>query len=291
MYRSCVQPLALLSALFLASPTQGQGIQPQSGPHATSKTQAAEDGLQITLVGTDYPEYREERGTLRIPDFDPAQRESVDPQFLRLSLVDVQKADFLTEVVSLYQTLTTDADLPFNLNFIVYGKNNAICFDPEIPYCSSFSELNRWLRRGTNRIANLDEARSLARFVVELGMSTVYHPKDALYLRLKMNMSPEYSLFLRSINDIYLPWMSSHRTEEKEEERKTLLAKYQDRIRPATMVRDGEDFIFHGFTYKIVRGDGDLREWKVVVARRGNVEVDMTPLEKGVGELFWSFAP
>ncbi len=246
---------------------------------------------RLTLVGSDYPEYRTEVGTLTLPGVAPEVLERTDPQYLRLSLVDVEQVPHLPERLSVYQTVTTGVVMPVSVNLVVDAAGNATCFNPEIPYCSDFSRINPWLKEARRAIPDRTAAGDLARFLVELGISTVHHPNDFLFFRIKQKFGVEHFNFMTSIEQIYLPDHAPYRSEPEREEYERLTKKYGDRIKPMTLAEVDEGWLLHGFTYKMLKAAGDIREWKVLVRRDGTVDVKVDTLETGVGEVSWSWAP
>lgn len=262
----------------------------------SGSAQAAKKGektspAKIDLVGMDYPDYVEIIGALSLPDIAPEVLTATEAQYLRLSLVDVEDVPYLATGYVIYQTLTTEAVIPVNINFIVDKDENAWCFNPEIPYCTDFSQLNTWLRKAHVKVSNKKEAGSLARYVIALGMSTVHHPQDFLFLRLSGKFGVEHFEFLKNIEDIYVPGKANFRSEAEQSEYDSIIRSYEKRINRPTTEPHGKGWRLHGFTYKIMRGSGDLREWNIDVHPNGTVKVKMTALETGIGEISWSWAP
>lgn len=248
------------------------------------------DDAVITLVGLDFPDYEEVVGQVRLPGIDPAVLEETDPQYLRLSLADKQAVPFLPDGMLVYQTVSTGTILPVHVNIVVDAKGQGYCFNPEIPYCTDFDKLNEWFRRSSIRIENKEEAGNLARFVVELGMSTVHHPKNFLFFRLTQDFPLQHWSYLKDIEFIYEKNYARYRSEEEAEEYERITSKYRDRINRVTIEEIEGGYRLHGFTYKMMSAAGDLREWTVVVRPRGLVEVEMETLETGIGEVSWSWA-
>ena len=246
----------------------------------------------ITLVGTDYPDYEEVIGNLRLLGVsDPAVLADTDRQFLRLSLADVARVPFLPEGLTVYQTITTGVTLPVNLNFIVDDQHRAACFNPSVPYCTDFSLLNKWLKQAKLKTDDRKTAGSLARFVVGLGFSSVHHPRDFLYFRLSQKFGIQHQQYIRNIEDIYYETQASHRSEARREEYSAITSRYRDVVRPMRLEAVDDGFRLHAFTYKIMQAAGDLIEWDIVVHADGQVDVGVETLERNIGELFWSWAP
>ena len=245
---------------------------------------------RIDLVGIDYPDYVETIGALSLPGVAADVLTATDPQYLRLSLVDVEDVPYLAPGFVIYQTLSTGTEIPVNLNFIVDEDENAWCFNPEIPYCSDFLQLNNWLRKARIKVSSKKEAGSLARYVIALGMSTAHHPRDFLFLRLSGKFGVEQFEFLKSIEDIYEEGLASFRSEAEQEEYVSITRSYGERVNPPATEQRGKAWHFHGFTYKMMKDGGDLREWDIDVHPNGMVDVKMTTLETSIGEVTWSWA-
>jgi len=250
----------------------------------------AQDSAVITLVGLDFPDYEEVVGQIRLPGIDPDVLEETDPQYLRLSLADRQKVSYLPAEMTVYQTVSTGTILPVNVNLVVDEEGQGYCFNPEIPYCTDFNMLNDWFRRTLVRIENKEDAGTLARFVVELGMSTVHHPENFLFFRLTQDFPLAHWNYLKDIETIYEKGHARYRSEAEAEEYERITELYRDRVGPATVEKVEGGYRLHGFTYKMMSGAGDLREWTVFVGPKGKVEVDMETLETGIGEVAWSWA-
>lgn len=245
---------------------------------------------RIDLVGRDYPEYVETIGALSLPSVSAEHLATTDPQYLRLSLVDVEEVPYLSSGFVIYQTVSTGTEIPVNVNFIVDEDENAWCFNPEIPYCSDFPQINKWLRKAGHKVSTRQEAGSLARYVLALGMSTAHHPRDFLFLRISGKFGVEHHEFLKNIEDIYEESRAKFRSEREQEEVASILRSYGERVKPPTTVKHGKGWHFHAFTYKMMKDGGDLREWDIELHPDGTVEVKMTPLEQGIGEVTWSWA-
>jgi hypothetical protein len=274
---------AALAALLLALPAAAQESGPEAGPEPADAV--------ITLVGLDYPDYEEVVGQVRLPGVTPDLIEETDPQYLRLSLADTEQVSFLPERLTVYQTVSTGVDMPVSVNLVVDPEKNAYCFNPDIPYCTGFERLNGWFKQAGLKITDQEEGATLARFVVELGMSIVHHPDDFMFFRLRQKFGVEYWLFLRDIEQIYEKHHSPYRSEDEREEYERITTRYRDRVRPATVEEVEDGYRLHGFTYKMMKAAGDLREWDVTVHRDGTVDVQMETLERGIGEVSWSWAP
>ena len=286
--RAIQLPVAILSGLLLAG-QDGIGEKLASGNPEPS---ASAPLPRVTLVGTDFPDYQEVVGHLYLLGVsEPGALARTDEQFLRLSLVDVEQVSFLPDGLTVYQTLSTGAEMPLNLNFVVDGQRHAACFNPEVPYCTDFSLLNGWLSEAGLKVEDQKTAADLARFIVGLGISTVHHPRDFLFLRLSQSFGVEHYHYMKGIDEIYYEYQAPHRTEAKRKEHETITARYRDVVQPARFEETEQGFRMHAFTYKIMRAAGDLREWDILVHRNGQVDVSIKTLETGVGELFWSWAP
>jgi hypothetical protein len=61
-------------------------------------------------------------------------------------------------------------------------------------------------------------------------------------------------------------------------------------VSKVTLVEDEDGWLLHGFTYKMMRASGQLREWNVRVRRDGTIHVEMEILEDGIGEVSFSWA-
>jgi hypothetical protein len=140
-------------------------------------------------------------------------------------------------------------------------------------------------------VHNATEAGSLARYVMALGMSTAHHPRDFLFLRLSGKFGVEQHEFLKDIENIYEKGKAKFRTEAEQAEYDSITRTYGKRVKPPAVEQRGKDWHLHAFTYKRMRGAGDLREWDIDVHPDGTVDVKMTTLETGIGEVSWSWAP
>jgi hypothetical protein len=270
----CILLAALSAAGLMAADTAGD----------------ADPVARVILTGMDYPEYAEDIGALRLRDSTAEIVAESDPQYQRLSLVDVESVPYLSSGWEIYQTVSTGADMPVSVHFIVDAQENAWCFNPEIPYCSDFKLLDRWLKRGHFVPENIMQAASLARFVIEMGISTVHHPRDFLFLRLQQDFGVEHFHFIKTIDELYMPEKTLYRSEAEREEYETITARYKDRVTRTTTTEEEDGWRLHGFTYKTMRASGQLREWDVLVRRDGTVDVKMEILEDGIGELTFSWA-
>jgi hypothetical protein len=192
--------------------------------------------------------------------------------------------------MTIFQTVSTGTILPVNVNLVVDRAGQAYCFNPEIPYCTDFEKLNDWFRGAAIRIESKEDAGALARFVVELGMSTVHHPENFVFFRLTQDFPVQYWQFLKDIEMIYEKAHERYRSEAEAEEYERITGLYRDRIGPATFEEVEGGYLLHGFTYKMMSAAGDLREWSVLVRSDGTVKVDMKVLETGIGEVSWSWA-
>ena len=283
------QLVAGLIVLALAGKAPGAGEQ---SPTGTGDRKVSATRASITLVGTDYPDYQEVVGHLRLLGVsDPDVLAETDAQYLRLSLADVEHVPFLPEGLTVYQTITTGVTLPVNLNFVVDEKRRAACFNPEVPYCADFDLLNKWLKGAGLKISDKQQAGELARFVVDLALSTVHHPQTFLYFRLSGSFGVQHWTYIKDIEDIYYEHQAPHRTEERRKEYAAITSRYRDVVRPLQIEETANGFRMHGFTYKTMRAAGDLREWDIIVHRDGQVDVDLQLLETGIGELYWFWAP
>lgn len=244
----------------------------------------------MTLVGMDYPDYVETIGALTLPGQPESVLEETDPQYLRVSLVDVEEVPYLPKGFEIYQTVSTGVEMPVSLHFVVDQDENAWCFNPQIAYCSDFDLLNTWFRKAKFPLTTQEEAGSLARFIIEIGISTVHHPDDFIFLRLAQDFGVQFFQFLRNIEDIYIKNYDAHRSESEREEYKIMTERYRDRIKRETVVPVGKNWQLHGFTYKMMRASGELREWTIEVRPNRKVTVDMKVLEEGIGEVTWSWA-
>ena len=202
----------------------------------------------------------------------------------------VETVKYLPAGWEVYQTISTGVSMPVSLHFIVDRNENAWCFNPEVPYCSEFKALDRWIGRAGSPPEDLAQASSLARFVVELGISTVHHPRDFLFLRLQQDFGVEHFQYLKKIEDIYDPSKARYRSEEEQKEYETMISRYKDRISWVTIKEEDDGWRLHGFTYKMMRAAGQLREWDVLVHRDGTVDVKMEILEDGIGDVSFSWA-
>ncbi|MFQ5720250.1 MAG: hypothetical protein ACE5IK_11945 [Acidobacteriota bacterium] len=283
--RAVLLSLALTAALALAPATaQTAGQQATSPPAGPAPA--------VVLVGTDYPQYKEVVGHLSLlGGHDAKVMSDVAPEYRRLSLADIETTPFLPEGFSIDQTVSTGVDLPVNLNFVVDDEGRGACFNPEVPYCTGFELLNRWLESAGLTIDSEAKAGKLARFVVGLGLSTVHHPRDFLFFRISQPFGVENYQYFDSIDALYDKSRAAYRTEAKQKEFEAMSAKYRDVIHPPTMLATDDGFLFEAFTYKIMRSAGDLRQWRIMVHRDGTVQVDLQTLETGIGELYWSWAP
>jgi hypothetical protein len=238
----------------------------------------------------DYPDYVETIGALTLPGQPESVLEETDPQYLRVSLVDVEEVPYLPKGFEIYQTVSTGVEMPVSLHFVVDQDENAWCFNPQIAYCSDFDLLNTWFRKAKFPLTTQEEAGSLARFIIEIGISTVHHPDDFIFLRLAQDFGVQFFQFLRNIEDIYIKNYDAHRSESEREEYKSMTERYRDRIKRETVVPVGKNWQLHGFTYKMMRASGELREWTIEVRPNRKVTVDMKVLEEGIGEVTWSWA-
>ena len=162
------QSLAAILLLAVAvAPMAGRAAEetpaepPAGGESVVEEASATDEGPlpSITLVGPDYPDYRERLGRLKLLGVpDPEALERTDPQFKRMSLVDVESVAFLPPDLQVYQTVTTDLILPVNVNYVVNSRKEGACFNPEIPYCADFDLLNMWLAEAKLSIEDRESA-------------------------------------------------------------------------------------------------------------------------------------
>ena len=279
-------PAAILGFALVGAP------QPPTTPAAPAAPPEA-SGASIELVGDDYPEYRRVIGPLRLeatPSPDAVAR--AEPQFRRLSLVDVETVRWLPRGWVVYQTISTGVELPVNLNIVVREKDRAgLCFNPEIPYCVGFDRLNVLLRAAGTPVANEADASALGVFVVGLGMSTVHRPDNFIFFRLTGSFGVQYTEFLEDFEFMWDETKAKFRSEEEGREYERTRALYKDRIGPYSLKPTDGGWQLHGFAYKLMQGGGDLSEWTVVVHPEGTVDVQTQVLERSIGDASWSFAP
>ena len=282
--------LTLLAAVLSLVPAGA----PQAGSTPPAPAAAPEaSGPSIELVGDDYPEYRRVIGPLRLESTPlPDALSRTEPQFKRLSLVDVETVRWLPRGWVVYQTISTGVELPVNLNLVVREKDRTgLCFNQDIPYCVGFDQLNVLLRQAGTHVASEAEASSLAGFVVGLGMSTVHRPDNFIFMRLTGKFGVEYTEFIDDFEFIWDETKAGFRSEEETREYERTRALYKERIAPYTVKPADGGWRMHGFAFKMMQGGGDLSEWSVVVRPDGTVEVETGILERSIGDAAWSFAP
>ncbi|MFQ5768291.1 MAG: hypothetical protein ACE5ID_09960, partial [Acidobacteriota bacterium] len=162
-------------------------------------------GMKVTIVDDDYPDYSKDLGSVEFPNVDPAVLKRTEARFRRLALADTEEVEYLPKGYWVYQTITTDLELPVNLDLVVDRSRRAVCFNPDVPYCTGFTHLNTLLKEAGLTVHNIKEAGDLARFVVDLGISSVFRPDNFIYQKLSQKMGVQYFNFLRNIEDIYVP--------------------------------------------------------------------------------------
>ena len=279
----------LVLSLLAAGLLTGSGTAPSSTPPTVDPAPPA-----LVLVADDYPDYPKEIGRLTLdPAPPPGVLAQVEPRFLRLALADIETTPHLPTGLVVYQTVSTDRDLPVNLNLVVRVESHAAaCFSPDIPYCQGFELLSRWFREAGVRVPDLEEADSLARLVVGLGMATVHRPDSFQYLQLTGKFGLQYWSFMEQVDEIYDAEQAPYRSEAKAREYQEITSRYRDLIHPVSVVPVDGGWRLHGFVFRTLHSSaGELREWTVTVHPDAAIEVETRLLEKGIGETSWPFAP
>jgi hypothetical protein len=118
----------------------------------------------------------------------------------------------------------------------------------------------------------------------------VHHPRDFLFFRLSQKLGVQNFQYLDSIEAIYEPHMAPYRSEQEAEEYATMTERYGDRVKRVALEATDDGWRLHGFTYKMMKAAGDLREWDIRVRPDGTADVQVETLERGIGEVTWSWA-